>query len=241
MHETMTLDTPNGAMPTLVFKPESDGPHPALIIAQHLPVAHAGLELDQFQIDVGVRYAKHGYLCVMPYLFHHWPADAPMEQKRDEFRDDWTIADLKACWQLLEDGALPEVSAVGILGHCWGGRIAWLGACHLPDLAGCAVFYGGRIKMPFAGGEPAPISLADQIRCPLLGIFGNDDTAPSPDDVDDYARALSDAGVLHEFHRYDCAGHGFQDFTNGQRYAEQASEDAWCKALDFFQRTVGSH
>jgi len=61
-----------------------------------------------------------------------------------------------------------------------------------------------------------PIELAHRIRCPVLGIFGNEDANPTPVDVDDYEAALAAAAVPREFHRYDGAGHGFQDFSNRQ-------------------------
>ena len=226
-------------MPVLVFEPEGKGPHPGLVIAQHLPVAHAGLETDPFQIKTGERYAAAGFVCVMPFLFHWWPLDADMDVKRAEFRDDWTVADLHAAFGLLEGASGVDGDRIGILGHCWGGRIAWLGACHEPRYRACAVFYGGRIKLQFADGAPAPITLAENIRCPVLGVFGNEDQGPSPVDVDDYQAALDANGVANEFHRYDGAGHGFQDFTNSERYRETQSEDAWQKALAFFNQHLG--
>ncbi|NIP46902.1 MAG: hypothetical protein GWN21_11625 [Gammaproteobacteria bacterium] len=236
MYRTETVDVLETSMPVLVFEPQGSGPHPGLVIAQHLPIAHAGLEKDPFQINVGERYREAGFACVMPFLFHWWPADAEMDVKRAEFRDDWTVADLSAAFALL--GALPSVDErrIGILGHCWGGRVAWLGACHESRYRACAVFYGGRIKIPFADGAPAPVTLAGNIACPVLGIFGNEDQGPSPEDVDDYAAALQANGVAHEFHRYDGAGHGFQDFNNPDRYREAQSEDAWEKAIAFFNR-----
>ena len=223
-------------MQVLVFEPAGAGPHPALVIAQHLPNAHAGLEKDPFQIEVGERYARAGYVCAMPYVFHWWPPEADIAVKRAEFRDDRTVADLDAAFGLLAGLDRVDIDRVGILGHCFGGRIAWLGATHEPRYKACAVFYGGRIKTRFAAGAPAPIELAGDIRCPVLGIFGNDDEGPSPQDVDDYAAALRAAGVLSEFHRYDGAGHGFQDFNSPQRYREQQSEDAWARAVEFFDR-----
>ena len=223
-------------MPVLVFEPHGDGPHPGLVIAQHLPIAHAGLEKDLFQIDVGQRYAAAGYACVIPFLFHWWPPDTEIDVKRAEFRDDWTVADLSAAVALLTGMASVDGDRMGILGHCWGGRVAWLGACHEPRYRACAVFYGGRVKLPFADGASAPIRLAGDIRCPVLGIFGNDDQGPSPADVDDYQAALDSNGVSYEFHRYDDAGHGFQDFNNPERYREAQSEDAWQKALAFFNQ-----
>ena len=238
MYRVETLQIHGSPMPVLIFEPSSPGPHPALVIAQHLPVAHAGLELDPFQIKTGERYADAGYICAMPFLFHWWPADVDIDVKRREFRDDWTVADLHATFNFLVAHADVDESRVGLVGHCWGGRVTWLGACHEPRLRAAALFYGGRVKLPFADEGPAPITLATQIQCPVLGIFGNEDAGPSPQDVDDYQAALKAAGVEHEFHRYDGAGHGFQDFTNQERYREQQSEDAWSKALAFFEQTL---
>ena len=74
--------------------------------------------------------------------------------------------------------------------------------------------------------------------CPVLGLFGNEDEGPSPKDVDDYAAALSLAGIEHEFHRYEGAGHGFQDSYAEDRYNSAASEDAWDKAISFFNSNL---
>lgn len=236
MYRSEIVDVKGSPMQVLVFAPEGQAPHPGLVVAQHLPIAHAGLERDPFQIGVGERYAAAGYACVIPYLFHWWAPEAKIETKRAEFRDDWTVADLSAAFALLAGMENVDENRIGILGHCWGGRVSWLGACHEPRYKACAVFYGGRVKVPFADGGPAPITLAGDIRCPVLGIFGNEDEGPSPEDVDDYDAALEAGGVPHEFHRYDGAGHGFQDFNSPDRYREEQSEDAWQKALAFFDR-----
>ena len=238
MYSEQILTIRNSPMPVLLFAPEGPGPHPGLVIAQHLPVAHAGLEGDRYQIEVAERYARNGFFCAMPYLFHWWPAQTDIEIKRAEFRDDWTVEDLKATFDLLIRQPGVDADRIGILGHCWGGRVSWLGVCNDPRYSACALFYGGRIKLPFADGGPAPVSLAKNIRCPVAGFFGNEDANPSPGDVDDYEAALRDAGVDYEFYRYDDAGHGFQTSTDEQRYREQVSEDAWQKAIAFFNRTL---
>ena len=72
----------------------------------------------------------------------------------------------------------------------------------------------------------------------MLGIFGNEDQNPSPADVDDLDAALTKAGVAHEFHRYDGAGHGFQDHSNAERYRATQADDAWQKIYDFLGRTL---
>ena len=97
------------------------------------------------------------------------------------------------------------------------------------------------MKVEFANGAPAPITQANRITCPLLGIFGNEDASLSREDVDDYEAALRDAGVSYAFHRLDDAGHGFQDFTNDERYRAPQSEEAWTLALAFLEQNLGAH
>ena len=116
------------------------------------------------------------------------------------------------------------------------GRVAWLGACHQPEIAACAIFYSGRIKLSMGEGNPKAIDLAGQIQCPVAGFFGNEDQNPTPEDVDDYQQALEAAGVPNEFHRYDGAGHAFQNFPSEERYRETQSEDAWQKLFGFLEK-----
>ena len=62
-----------------------------------------------------------------------------------------------------------------------------------------------------------------------LGIFGNKDQNPSPEDGAGPDAALSAANVPHEFHQYDGAGHVFQDFVTPERYRQEQATDAWAK------------
>ena len=237
-YSKQTVDVNGSAMEILVFEPEGAGPVPGIMVAQHLPIAHAGLEKDPFTLDIGERLAAAGYACVIPYVFHWWPPEEELEVKRTEWRDDWTIADLEAANAVLTGLGRVDADRLGIIGHCWGGRIAFLGACRFPLYKACATLYGGRIKITMGESSTAPIELVDDIKGSIIGIFGNDDENPSPADVDDIDAALTAAGVEHEFHRYDGAGHGFQDFVNEERYRKEATEDSWAKVMAFFERKL---
>ena len=237
-YSKQTVDVNGSAMEILVFEPEGTGPAPGMMVAQHLPIAHAGLEKDPFTLDIGERFAAAGYVCVIPYVFHWWPPEEEMEVKRTEWRDDWTILDLEATNAVLTNIPRVDADRIGIIGHCWGRRIAFLGACRFPLYKACASLYGGRIKIPMGEKSTAPIELVDNIQGSIIGIFGNEDQNPSPADVDDIDAALTAAGVEHEFHRYDGAGHGFQDFVNEERYRKEATEDSWAKVMAFFERKL---
>ena len=76
-----------------------------------------------------------------------------------------------------------------------------------------------------------------EISCPVLGLFGNDDQFPTPQQVDDIEKALIEAGKDYEFHRYDGAGHGFFYYDRAAYRQEQAM-DGWKKLFAFTDRTL---
>lgn len=235
--ETVTVN--DSPMEVFLFEPEGEGPHPGIVLAQHIPVGHTGVENDTFTLKSAERFAENGFVVAVPFIFHWWPKEEEMEVKRTEFRDDWTALDLQAAFDLLATQGCVDADRIGIVGHCWGGRVSWLGACHNPKLKACAVFYGGRVKLPMGPSTPPAIELAGNINCPVIGFFGNEDQNPSPEDVDDYSAALTEAGVEHVFHRYDGAGHAFQNFPSEEKYHHVSSEDAWGKVMAYFKEKLG--
>ncbi len=212
------IDIDGSVMEVFMFPPAGDGPSPALILAQHIPVGHTGLENDIFTLVTAQRFANAGFHVAVPFIFHWWPKDGDMMEKANASRDELTLKDLNATFELLTRRADVLRSKIAIVGHCWGGRVAWLGACHIQKLAACAIFYGGRIKR----------------------AMGNDDQNPSVGDVNDYEAALTQANVTHTFYRYDNVGHAFQNFPSPERYNPRASEDAWSKVVLFLKKVLNN-
>jgi carboxymethylenebutenolidase len=85
----------------------------------------------------------------------------------------------------------------------------------------------------------APIDLSKHIRCPLLGLFGNDDENPNRDQVNRIEAVLKKLGKSFEFHRYDGAGHAFFNVMRPAYRAEQAL-DGWSKVVAFFHKHLAS-
>ncbi len=233
------LTVGEGSMETLIFEPAGAALAPAVVVAQHLPVAHAGLETDPFTLDVGTRLAAAGYVAVIPYLFYRWPPQQDRLEKARAWRDDWNIADLDVTFDFTSSLALVDADRIGVMGHCWGGRVAWMAASSNARYRAAAMFYGGRMQLGLGPDAPAAVDLAPQIECPVLGVFGNVDQNPSPDEVALIGQALTDAGVDHEFHQLDGAGHGFKDFTNEERYRPTQTVEAWKILFEFLGRHLG--
>ena len=79
-----------------------------------------------------------------------------------------------------------------------------------------------------------------ELRCPLLGLFGNDDKTPSPADVDELEQELTRLGKPFEFHRYDDAGHAFFA-VDRPSYRVAAANDGWERVTEFFAVDGGLH
>ena len=82
-------------------------------------------------------------------------------------------------------------------------------------------------------------NLTQILSCPLIGIFGNDDRAPSPEQVNQHEAELKKHGKACEFHRYDGAGHGFFAVDRPGYRPEQAT-DAWQKVFAFYEKHLGT-
>ncbi|MEJ2748947.1 MAG: dienelactone hydrolase family protein, partial [Anaerolineae bacterium] len=71
--------------------------------------------------------------------------------------------------------------------------------------------------------------------CPLLGIFGEDDHNPSPEQVNNHEAELQKQGKDYEFHRYPGAGHGFF-YYNRPNYRQAQAVDGWQKIFAFLEK-----
>jgi carboxymethylenebutenolidase len=84
------------------------------------------------------------------------------------------------------------------------------------------------------GERPSLLEHGDEMRVPVLGLFGGEDQTIPPEDVEEFERALEGAGVPHELVTYPGAPHSFFD-RKFDEHAE-ASEDAWRRVVDFLER-----
>src|SRR5271157_1376789 len=116
---------------------------------------------------------------------------------------------------------------VGSVGFCFGGGLSINLACHA-SLAACAVFYGE---------NPNPIELVENIHCPVLGIYGADDTRINSQ-LDILVLAVVQYKRDFEMKIYPGAAHAFMNFTRPAVYREIASKDAWDRLVRFYGSTL---
>ncbi|MEZ4557756.1 MAG: dienelactone hydrolase family protein [Caldilineaceae bacterium] len=84
----------------------------------------------------------------------------------------------------------------------------------------------------------APIDYTPDLSCPILGLFGEEDQSPTPEQVAIHEAALKEHGKEYEFHMYPDAGHGFF-YYNRPNYRQAQAVDGWEKIWAFLARTIG--
>jgi carboxymethylenebutenolidase len=217
--------TVNGSPMRVYVDGATERPRPGVLVMVHGP------GLDRF-IEAQVEaLATAGYLAAAPDVFHRQPDDGADTMARvGRLLDRELVEDAEATVAHLR--AL-GASSLAVIGFCMGGRNTYLMAGAMPATWRAAgVFYGGNIMKPWGDG-PAPFDRTAQIACPILGLFGDDDTNPSPADVAKLDAELTRHGKPHTFHSYAGAGHAFLNFTNPERHRPDQAADAWAKLLGF--------
>ncbi len=223
-----TVTVAGKPMRVYIGVPDSAPRRVGILVAQHGP------GVDGFIQDAVNRLFRQGYVAAAPELFHRQPAEIKEGTTRvGMLKDDEIIADMNATLAHLKGLKEVAVGPIGIVGFCMGGRVSYLMAAANAEIKACTVFYGGNILKQW-GSLPSPFDRAKDINCPVIGFFGNEDTNPSPDDVNRIDAELTRLGKPHEFHRYNEAAHAFQNFLDPARYRARPARGSWSEMLAFF-------
>jgi carboxymethylenebutenolidase len=194
--------------------------------------------LYRFYEELALRFAERGHNAVAIDYFGRTAGvgkrddDFPYREHVDQTTAGGVQADVGAAVAHLRSAARGPSRSIFTVGFCFGGRHSWLAAAGGHGLAGAVGFYGR--PGPGADGSPGPAQRAADLEAPILGLMGGADQAITAEDVEDFERALAEAGVEHELVTYEGAPHSFFD----RRYEEHAdaSEDAWQRVLGFLER-----
>jgi len=236
--ETMMIAGAGGDQVEAYFaRPLDPQPRGGVVVIHHLP------GYDEPTKEMVRTFAVNGYAAVCPNLF--W-RDAPGASPDDASAfvrgqggapDERVVGDVVGAAAFLR-GLPTSNGKVGVIGHCSGGRHTVLAACSAPFDAAVDCYGAFVLTAPPEGSglkmTPIPQRLPE-LSCPLLGLFGNEDRAPTPEQVDQHEAELKKAGKNYEFHRYDGAGHGFFYYDRPAYRIEQAL-DGWQKVWAFCEK-----
>jgi carboxymethylenebutenolidase len=240
--ETVGFKGYNGdAIEGYLARPLGAGPYPGVIVIHHLP------GWDEATKEMTRKLAYHGYAAFSPHL-HHREGPGSAEEISAKVRaigmvpDERCIGDIDAAIRYVETQPYYR-GKVGVIGFCSGGRQAYLVACNIKRIDAAVDCYGGKVVAKpedLTERQPvAPIHMTKNLGCPLLGLFGAEDTSPSPQDVARMEEELKRFNKTYEFHTYENAGHAFFS-VDRPSYRVHAAVDGWQKVLAWFEKYLKS-
>ena len=246
--ETVRIQGHNGdEIDAYLARPLGPGPFGSVVLIHHMP------GWDDASKEMARKLAANGFATISPDIHYRVREKvgfgAPHEEVSAAVReggmipDSQCIGDVEASMRYLR--SLPYTNGkVGVIGFCSGGRQVFLVACNIPSLDAAVDCWGGgvtaRDSEPSTESMPvAPIEMTANMNCPMLGIFGNEDARPSPEEVDLTELVLKQNNKVHEFHRYDDAGHGFFA-VDRPSYRQAAATDAWEKVIAFYNQYLST-
>jgi carboxymethylenebutenolidase len=231
--ETVMMKGYNGDVINAYFaRPLGPGPYPGIVLIHHAP------GWDEWYREATRRFAYHGYLAISPNVYYRFGHGSPEDvaakvRAAGGVDDDQAVGDAAGARDFIS--SLPTCNGkVGVFGTCSGGRHAFLAACRSAGFSAVVDCWGGRVVMTpeeLTTKTPvAPIDYTKDLSCPLLGIFGEEDQFPTPQQVVQQEEALKKFGKSYEFHTYPKAGHGFfyydRSSTAGRR-SSRSWRGAW--------------
>jgi len=178
--------------------------------------------------SVADRYAAEGYLAIAPALFDRIEPGIELGYDQASMGTafglfgkidvDLAVADVAAAV-----AAASEAGKVGVVGYCFGGRLAYLASARIPGLAAAVGYYGGGI-LNYLGEAP---------KAPLLLHFGERDSHIPLSDVEKIQAAYPAIPV----HIY-AADHGF-NCDERASFDAPSAKLALERTLAFFKEHVG--
>lgn len=203
---------------------------PALIVVQEW------WGLNEHIKDVARRWAHEGYVTIAPDLYSrlgHTVTTSSNEAGKlmNTLRQEDGLKDLATTVSYLT--TLPAVDAdrIGVTGFCMGGSYALM----LPCIAA-----GIKAAVPFYGQVPNPDRPLQNLGCPILYIYGEDDGWITRADVRRLAEALKKYKKVGEIKTYPGAAHAFFNDTRKEVYKPVEAKDAWGRAVSFFREHLNA-
>jgi carboxymethylenebutenolidase len=229
------IPTSQGSLPAYYARPAGAGPFPTVLVIEEIFGVHEYIK------DTCRRLAHAGYLAVAPELYARigdlsamTDVGAIVRDVISKAPDDRLLEDLDstAVWAAGNKG---DPARLAVTGFCRGGRDVWMYDAHNPTLKAAVAWYGP-IK-----GQPSPIQptnpgdIAADLKAPLLGMYGGQDTGIAVPDVQAAAAKARAAGKTVEIVVYPDAPHGFHaDYRPSYRKAD--AEEGWGRMLAWFKK-----
>ncbi len=235
-----TVSVKGFPVPVYEARPSASGRYPVVLVIPEVFGMHEYIK------DVTRRFAKAGFLGVTfePYAREggvlQLPDMAAVMKVTNSVPDAQVMGDLDTIVAAVKQNPSARPDEIGVNGFCKGGMYTLLFAAHNHEVKAAVAWYG-IIKPPKTPGirTVGPLDVAAQIKCPVLGLYGDADQANPVADVKEMEAALKAAGTVAEFVEYPGAPHAFHaDYRPS--YRPEAAKDGWARCVKWFDKYLKS-
>lgn len=234
--ETRVLDNPNimhgkvtfkhGGKDTIdgyIARPKADGIYPAVLVI-------AGNRITEEYIpNTCAALALAGFVGLAPNIFHALPDSARTPEEMRKALADHTdfdvLEDIQVGADYLRGQAYVKAAGMGILGFCYGGRMAMLFAARSREVDAVVPFHPGKVTQEEISRLKSPV----QVHC------GTADRNVSVAAIRELEKMLRAQETPVEVHLYEGADHGFLAYTRPY-YQPEAAKLAWARSIQFLQK-----
>jgi carboxymethylenebutenolidase len=225
----------DGEIPAYRAQPDQGENFPIVLVIQEIFGVHEHIQ------DVVRRFAKLGYLAIAPELFIR-QGDVSKLSNIDEIRaivskvpDTQVLSDLDATVDWAVKSAKGNADRLVITGFCWGGRITWLYSAHNPQVKAGVAWYGRLVGNVTELQPKHPVDIASQLKVPVLGLYGGEDTGIPLDTIEQIREKLKSSSSKSEIIVYPDAPHAFfADYRPS--YREIEAKDGWQRLQKWFKQ-----
>ena len=193
--------------------------------------------------DTARRFAREGFYAVAPELFQREGDVKSMPNVQDVVKivlavpREQLLGDVAATIDWAESRPNVRKDKVGVTGWCWGGGTTMQVAAANPDVKAAVAWYGppGR-PYKSKSGDISGFDVARDIKIPFLGLYGETDQNPRPEDARRFVELVKQAGNPNaEIVVYPGAGHAFHaDYRPS--YKADAAQDGWKRCVAWFKK-----
>ncbi|MBX9689929.1 MAG: dienelactone hydrolase family protein [Candidatus Obscuribacterales bacterium] len=234
--EELSLQRSGRSLPVFRVYPDDNKAHPAIILV------HEIFGLNEHIKDVARRLARESYTVYAPELFDvstDYPINrndlSQMREVWGSISDEQILGDLQAVFASARQSPQVIATAIGSMGFCMGGAIAYMFACRNPLLAYVVDFYGRIYYQEITENKARhPIAYTGGLNCPMLGLFSGIDPLIPEEQINILKTKLSDLGKTYQLKVYPRAKHAFFNDTR-ELYDHESANDAWQLTLAFIE------
>jgi carboxymethylenebutenolidase len=238
--ETRVLDDARAQHGRVVFKhngadsidgflarPKAEGAYPAVLVI-------AGNKINEEYIpNTCAALALAGFVGLAPNIFHPLPEDTPNNNEAySKFVANHTeldvLDDVQAGASYLRAQPFVRAGGIGVLGFCFGGRLALLYGARSRDIDAVVAFH----PAPMKEGELARLTVPVQVH------HGTADHAVAFAESVKLEKMLKARRTPVELFTYEGADHGFLAYTR-PFYKPDYAKLAWSRATQFLHKQLG--